>query len=291
MNVILSTSSYMYSAIWAVFTAISFAIMITAVHYMDGKFDAFQIVFFRAVVGLFLIIPIVSRSGLKALHTKTLSLHCVRALFGLFAMAALYYAVAAKPLAEVIALTFLIPIFVTFASGIVLRELVGIHRWIATIFGFGGALIIIRPGFVEFSFPIFLAILSSALYAGAWSTVKVLTRTDQASIMLFWFNFLMLPLTLLPSVFVWVTPNWIDLIPILIMALFGWLAHFCQAKAFEKADASAVMPFDFLRLPVAAFFGYFLFSEVVDLWVWIGAIIIFAASYYTVWREKLKSES
>ncbi len=101
----------------------------------------------------------------------------------------------------------------------------------------------------------------------------------------------MLPLTLLPSLFVWVTPNWIDLIPILIVALFGWLAHFCQAKAFEKADASAVMPFDFLRLPVAAFFGYFLFSEVVDLWVWIGAMIIFSASYYTVWREKLKSES
>jgi drug/metabolite transporter (DMT)-like permease len=284
-----STYSFFRGAFWATLTAISFAVMITAVHFMDGKFDAFQIVFFRAIVGLLLIVPLVLRSGLKPLLTNKLPLHCVRTFFGLFAMAALYYAVAAKPLAEIIALTFLIPIFVTISSGVVLRETVGIHRWLATIFGFGGALVIIRPGFIEFDLPIFLALLSSALYAGAWSTVKVLTRTEQASIMLFWLNFLMLPLTIVPTVFVWVTPDWNDLVPILIMSLFGWSAHFCQAKAFEKADASAVMPFDFIRLPVAALFGYFLFSEALDLWIWVGAIIIFTASYYSVWREKINS--
>jgi len=289
MNIILSTSSFFRSAIWATLTAISFAVMITAVHFMSGKFDAFQIVFFRAIVGLLLIVPLVSRSGLKALHTTKFPLHCIRTLFGLFAMAALYYAVSVKPLAEIISLTFLIPIFVTIASSIVLRETVGTHRWIATIIGFGGALIIIRPGFIEFDLPIFLALLSSALYAGAWSTVKMLTRTEHASIMLFWLNLLMLPLTILPTVFVWVTPSWSDLAPILIMALFGWSAHFCQAKAFEKADASAVMPFDFLRLPIAAFFGYFIFSEALDLWIWVGAVVIFSASYYTVYREKVNS--
>ena len=201
----------------------------------------------------------------------------------------LYYAVAVKPLAEVISLTFLIPIFVTIASSVVLREVVGLHRWMATAIGFTGALIIIRPGFVEFDIPILLVLLSSALYAGAWSCVKVLTRTDQASVTIFWMNFLMLPLTLIPLIFLWTTPSWDDFIPILVMALFGWFAHFCQARAFENADASAVMPFDFLRLPVAALFGYFLFSETLDPLSWVGAIIIFIASYYTVRREKLNA--
>ena len=285
----MSPSRYYRSATWAILAANSFAVMITAVHYMDGKFDAFQIVFFRAIVGLFLIVPIVSRSGMRALRTTKMPLHLVRTLFGLLAMAALYYAVAIKPLAEVIALTFLIPIFVTITSSLILREAVGVHRWVATIFGFVGALIIIRPGLTEFDFPILLVLLSSALYAGAWSSVKVLTRTDQASVTIFWMNILMVPLTLIPLLFVWVNPGWDDFTPILIMALSGWSAHFCQARAFEKSDASAVMPFDFLRLPVAALFGYILFSEILDVWSWVGAIIIFAAGYYTVRREKLNS--
>ena len=285
----MSPSRFYRSATWAILAANSFAVMITAVHYMDGKFDAFQIVFFRAIVGLFLIVPIVSRSGMRALRTTKMPLHLVRTLFGLLAMAALYYAVAIKPLAEVIALTFLIPIFVTVASSLILREAVGVHRWVATIFGFVGALIIIRPGLTEFDFPILLVLLSSALYAGAWSSVKVLTRTDQASVTIFWMNILMVPLTLIPLLFVWVNPGWDDFTPILIMALSGWSAHFCQARAFEKSDASAIMPFDFLRLPVAALIGYILFSEILDVWSWVGAIIIFAAGYYTVRREKLNT--
>lgn len=289
MKLAVPSSQFYQSAIWAILTAISFAVMVTAVRYMDGKFDAFQIVFFRAVVGLFMIVPMLFRFGMGTLRTTKMPLHILRTLCGLLAMAALYYAVAVKPLAEVISLTFLIPIFVTIASSVVLREVVGLHRWMATAIGFTGALIIIRPGFAEFDIPILLVLLSSALYAGAWSCVKVLTRTDQASVTIFWMNFLMLPLTLIPLIFLWTTPSWDDFIPILVMALFGWFAHFCQARAFEKADASAVMPFDFLRLPVAALFGYFLFSETLDPLSWVGAIIIFIASYYTVRREKLNA--
>ena len=276
-------------AFWAIFSAVSFAIMIAAVHYMEGKFDAFQIVFVRAIFGLFLIIPLLSKSGFSAVKTSKMPLHLIRTLFGLLAMASLYYAVAVKALADVIALTFLIPIFVTIASGVVLRENVGLHRWLATFVGFAGALIIIRPGVITFDFPVLLVLLSSALYAGAWLSVKILTRTDKASVTIFWMNVLMVPLTVIPLAFVWVEPNWDDLAPLFIMAFFGWLAHFCQARAFENSDATAVMPFDFLRLPVAALFGYFLFSEDIDYWTWIGAVIIFIASYYSIRREKINT--
>jgi drug/metabolite transporter (DMT)-like permease len=285
------SSPFFYSAIWALLTALSFAVMVTSVHYMAGKFDAFEIVFFRAVLGLLMVIPLVFSSGIGALKTTKIPLHLVRTLFGLFAMVCMYYAVAVKPVAEVIALTFLIPLFVTIAAGLVLREAVGIHRWTATLIGFGGAMVIIRPGIIEIDLPVLLVVLSSLLYAGAWSCVKILTRTDAPGVTVFWMSVLMVPLTAIPTAYFWVTPDWSDLPPLLIMAFSGWSAHFCQARAFEKSDASAVMPFDFLRLPLGALFGFFIFAELLDVWTWIGAVIIFVASYYIIRREALKKPS
>ena len=284
-------SRFLVSAFWAVLAAVSFAIMMTSVRYMDGKFDAFEIVFFRALIGVFIVIPLVTRSGFSALKTTRMPMHVVRTLFALFAMATLYYALADIPVAQAIALTFLIPLFTTIAAGTVLREQVGIHRWSATLVGFAGAMIIIRPGFAEITLPVMLVVLSSALYAGAWSSVKILTRTDSAAVTVFWMNVLMVPLTAIPLFFVWVTPGPEDILPIAIMALSGWAAHFCQARAFESADASAVMPFDFLRLPLGALFGYLLFSELIDGWTWAGAVVIFLAGYYITRREALKSRA
>ncbi|MEC8289809.1 MAG: DMT family transporter, partial [Pseudomonadota bacterium] len=201
-----SRPQFLLAALWALLAAGSFTVMIASVRYMDGKFDAFEIVFFRALVGVFIVIPLVSRSGFTALRTYRLRMHLVRTLFALFAMATLYYALAFIPIAQAVALTFLIPLFTTIAAGTVLNEKVGFYRWGATLVGFCGALIIIRPGLTEVSLPILLAVLSSALYAGAWSSVKILTRTDSAAAIVFWMNILMVPLTAIPLIFVWVTP-------------------------------------------------------------------------------------
>ena len=282
---------FVVSACWAVLAAVSFAVMMTSVRHMDGKFDAFEIVFFRALIGVFIVIPLVTKSGLKALRTERMPMHIVRTLFALFAMATLYYSLAELAVAQAIALTFLIPLFTTIAAGTVLGERVGIHRWSATLVGFAGAMVIIRPGFVEVSGPVLLVVLSSALYAGAWSSVKILTRTDSAAVTVFWMNVLMVPLTAIPLFWVWVTPSVEDILPLLIMALSGWSAHFCQARAFESSDASAVMPFDFLRLPLGALFGYLLFAEFIDAWTWTGAVIIFLAGYYITRREALRNAS
>jgi len=252
---------------------------------MDGKFDAFELVFVRAVVGIFLIIPLVSRQGFQRLTTTRLPMHITRALLGTTAMASIYYALSAVPVADVIALTFLIPIFTTIGAGLVLKEAVGRHRWTATLVGFLGALVILRPGLAAVDWPILLVILSSALYAMAWLCVKSLTRTDDASVTVFWLNVLMLPICIVPMLFLWVTPTLEDLLPLAVMALTGWSAHYCQARSFKEADASAMMPFDFLRLPIAATLGFILFAEILDFWSWVGAVIIFAAGYYITLRE------
>ena len=282
-------SKFIISAIWAVLAALAFSVMMTSIRSMEGRFDAFEIVFFRALIGVFMVIPLIARSGFQAVRTERMPMHLVRTLFALFAMATLYYALVEIPVAEAISLTFLIPLFTTIAAATVLRERVGAERWIATLVGFLGAIVIIRPGLGEISISVLLVVLSSALYAGAWSSVKILTRTESAAVTVFWMNVLMVPLTAIPSYFLWVTPGWQDVLPILTMAVSGWAAHFCQAQAFKFSDTSAVMPFDFLRLPFGVAFGYILFAELIDAWTWAGAIIIFASGYYITRREARKT--
>lgn len=274
---------------WMILACASFAAMMASVRYMEGDLPAIEIVFVRAVVGLFMVIPIVMRSGFSALKTNQLPLHGLRTLLAFAAMATLYYALAVTPLADAIALTFMIPLFTTIAAALVLREAVDMPRWIATLAGFAGALVIIRPGFTEVHPLILLVVLSSIFYAGTWSTIKILTRRDNAAVTTFYMNVLMVPLAALPLAFIWVTPEPRHIIPLLVMAVSGWAAHFCQARAFEEADASAVMPFDFSRLVFGALYAWILFGEIVDKWVWTGAAIIFAAGYYITWSESRKN--
>ena len=281
---------FLAGAFWAVMTALSFAMMMVAIHYFGGRFDAFELVFVRGAVGLLMVVPVISRNGVGVLKTKRFPMHVVRALFAVLAMATLYYALAEIGVAEATVLTFLIPLFTTVAAGTVLGEKVGPHRWAATLVGFGGALIIIRPGLIHVSTPILLAVLSSVLYAGAWSSVKILTRTDAPAVTVFWMNVLMLPMSAIALIFVWVTPRWDDVLPLLVMALAGWSAWFCQARTFANAEASAVMPFDFLRLPITALFGWLVFSESVDIWTWTGGAVIFAAGYYITLRESRRTK-
>ena len=246
--------------------------------------------FFRAVFGLALIVPVVMRSGVGRLKTKRLPMHCVRTGFAFAAMLTFYYGLATVHVADAMALTFLIPIFTTIAAAAILRERVDAPRWAAVAAGFLGALIIIRPGFVEITLPIMMVVSSSVFYAGAWTSVKFLTRTEPASVIVFYMNVMMVPATLVPSLFVWVGPAWSDVPALIVLGLTGWAAHFCQARAFGEADASVVVPFDFLRLPFGAALAWAWLGEPTDPWTWLGAVVIFAATYFITWRENRAAE-
>lgn len=273
---------------WMVLGCASFAIMMTSVRYIGSALDAIEIVFVRAIVGLFMIIPILFKSGLAALKTEQLPLHVLRTVLAFAAMVTLYYALAVTPLAESISLTFLIPLFTTIAAALVLKENIHRFRWAATVVGLCGALVIIRPGINTLNPYILLVVLSCVFYAGTWSTIKILTRKDSAAVTTFYMNVLMVPLCSIPLFFVWKVPELGHILPLVVMALSGWTAHFCQARAFELSDASAVMPFDFSRLIFGSLFAWTLFDEVPDKWVWVGALIIFCSAYFTTWSESRK---
>jgi drug/metabolite transporter (DMT)-like permease len=277
--------SFARGVFWMVLTAIAFSVLAVAVRGLSSKFPAVEIVLVRALVGLFMIIPLVSKSGLRSLRTRQIPMHLLRTAFSFVAMLGFFYALGYVSVADVTAFSFLIPLFTTIAVALVLGEAVDAPRWLATIVGFLGALVIIRPGFQEITFPAMVAISSALFYAGAWTTVKFLTRTDSASIIVFYMNVFMMPLALAVSLFFWVMPAWDDVPLLLIMALSGWAAHFCQARSFAAADASAVVPFDFLRLPFGALLAWIAFGQPTDIWTWVGAAIIFISGWFISWRE------
>ena len=117
--------------------------------------------------------------------------------------------------------------------------------------------------------------------------MKSLTADDAPWVIVFWMQIIQLPLALLPAVFYfdWVWPSWADAPWLLAMGLTGMSAHFCLARAFQLADATVCIPVDFVRLPLAAFVGWLVYTEQVSVWVLAGAILIFAGNYYSVWRE------
>jgi drug/metabolite transporter (DMT)-like permease len=151
--------------------------------------------------------------------------------------------------------------------------------------GFVGVLIILRPGFGELSPEMLLPIAAAAFMAISVLTVKTLSGTEQPATVVLYMNLLLTPMSLAPAIFVWRWPSGEIL---LLLALLGALAaasHILMTRAYACADASAILPFDYSRLPFIAVMAYFFFGQTTDVWTWVGAAVIAASSLYIARRE------
>ena len=251
----------------------------------DTGMPVFQIVFLRNVAGILFFLPWFFQSGLGVLKTKRIGAFGLRSLVGFASMLTWFYAVSVLPLADAVALNFTAPIFGTILAIVVLREAVGIRRSAAMVVGFVGAMIILRPGLSEMSPGAYSAIFSAMTMACSMVMVKLLSRTESTAAMVALNQILILPMSLIPAVFVWQTPTLEQLLAILLIGLLATLGHLSFTKAYSLADASVVMPFDFFRLIFSALIGFIFFMQEPDLFTYIGAAVIFASSIYVAVRE------
>ena len=279
-------SSHMLAILWMLLACFLLS-MIAAI----GRYAAFegmhpfQTVFLRLGAALLCLLPFVLHAGIHTLRTSRFKLHLFRAANGICAMWLWFSAIAYIPIDEQTALSFLAPIFTTIGAVVILGEVVRLRRISAILISLVGALIIIRPGFAEFSIGHGFA-MSSALAMGVTMLlIKTLTAKDSALTIVFYSNLLMLVPASVPAMMVWSWPE---------PALWWWITgfgpsaaigHFALAKAYSYADASFVASIDYARLPCAALIGWILFSELSDIWTWIGASIIFASTLYIAQRE------
>jgi drug/metabolite transporter (DMT)-like permease len=230
-------------------------------------------------------LPWLARHGRVGLRTERLKVHLGRSAVGLCAMLCWFSAVAYLPMAEAVALNFTVPFFATAGAAIVLGEVVRARRWSATAIGFLGVLIILRPGFTEITPLMALPVIAACFMAISVLFVKSLSRTEAPAAIVLYMNLLLTPLSLGPALFVWRWPTLAELGLGAFIGLCAVTAHIFFTRAFARADASAIMPFDYSRLPFVAAIGFVLFGEVPDAWTWVGAAVIAGAAIYIAQRE------
>jgi drug/metabolite transporter (DMT)-like permease len=250
-----------------------------------AELHPFEITFFRCVFGFAVLIPWIVKVGPGALKTRKIGFYTVRGLVSLISMLAWFYGVTLIPLATATALNFTSPLFSTLGAALVLRETVRLRRWTALTVGFIGVIVILRPG-TEALDPNALLIIFSALTGGMnVVTVKFLARTESPNAIVTYLMLYLTPLSLFPALFVWQWPSLLAVLWLVVLGALGTISHLSIVRAYGLVDASACAPFEFLRLPFAAFLGYAIFQEVTDLWTWIGASAIAASAIYVAHRE------
>ena len=263
----------------------SFALMMVLVRHVCASVHPFEAAFFRTLFGVAFMMPWLLRSGVKALATRRFGGHVMRAVFGLSAMLCLFTALSLMPLAEVTALTFAAPLFATIGAALMLKERVRLRRWTATLLGFLGVMILLRPGMEVVSPAALVALGAAVLMAGAMVSVRSLAMSEHPAAIVIYFGLLVTPMSFVPALFVWTTPSLELLFWFLLIGLTATAGQILMTRAFAAAEASAVMPFDFPRLIFVSLFGMMLFGEMPDGWTYVGAAIILAAAAFITHHE------
>jgi drug/metabolite transporter (DMT)-like permease len=262
-----------------------FSAMHTSIRYATQHLSGFEVAFFRNLFGLVVIAPLLMTYGRRLFYTEKLGLHLLRAVINAVSMVCFFVGLSMTPIARATALAFTAPLFTALFSALFLGEVFRWRRWTAILVGFLGALVILRPGIQAVDMGSLLIIASSLLWSVAMIDIKVLGRTESSRTITAYVTVLLTPLTLAPALWVWQTPSpdlWVWLV---FIGVIGTIGQFIITEAIKLADMTVLMPFDFLKLVWAAFLGMIFFAEVPDALTWIGAAIVFASSFYIVWRE------
>lgn len=278
-------SSFTQAVALMVWASLIFNLMNAVIRHVSADIHPFEIAFFRNVFGLIALSPFFFRHGLGVLRTNRFGLHVGRALINVVSMMCFFYALSITPLAEVASMGFTLPIFVTVFAAIFLNERLRARRIAALAVGIVGALIIIRPGADALQLGPLIVLAGTAIWGIALMFIKVLARTDSAVCITAWASIMLAVLSLPPALMVWNAPD---------LAQYGWLAligtlgtigALSIAQSLKLADASALMPFDFIKLVWAALIGFIVFGEVPSPWTWVGAAVIFSSTLYLTYRE------
>ncbi len=276
------------AVLWFCGTMAGFAGMAIAARGLDSlNMSTFQILFFRSAIGVLVVLPFLARKRFADIRTHRFRWHLGRAVIQFGAQICWIYGIVHLTLSDLTAIEFSIPLFTALLAVMFLGERMWRHKWVATILGFTGVLIILQPEGSAFNIAGLVMVTGSFLYAGSGVLVKYLTRSDSPQGIIFWMNLLQLPAGLIPAIFVfdWVALRLEDAPWILVWGFAGLWAHYAMARALSLADITIIFPLDFLRLPFMALIGFLIYAEAISPWTAVGAAVIFAANWYSVREE------
>lgn len=266
------------------FGAAAVAAMNSTIRIITDAVHPFEAAFFRNLFGLLVILPLLG-GRLAIARTRRLGRLALMGSGHLIAMLLFFTALTYMPLAEVTALSFTKPLFTTLGAALILGEVVRGRRWSAVIVGFIGVVIVLQPGAQAISPYAGLVLLSTLSIAGVTLLIKTLTRTEGVSTIVLYQSVFMTLFSLPLCLLVWQTPPLAIWFLMALTGVLGTLSWLAFTRAFALADASAVMPFEFAKLPLTALIAYILFAEVPTVATWIGGAAIFGSTLYIAHRE------
>lgn len=277
------------ATIWMAGTLISFMALAIGGRELSAHLNTFQILFFRAVIGLIAVAPLMSRIGWRKARSPLFGTHVIRNMAHFAGQFGWFYGLAYIPLAEVFAIEFTVPIWTAILAVPLLREPLTRSRILAVALGFTGMLVILRPGWSVVQ-PAALAVLAGAVCFGlSHSLTRKLALVDSPVVILLYMALLQLPLGLFLSLPDWRTPPPSAYPWLLVVGLTAMSAHYCMARALALADATVVVPMDFLRLPLIALVGFLFYDEALDMFVLTGAVVMLAGNIVNIRAERAKA--
>lgn len=272
--------------LWMVGALVSFAAMAVAGRELSSELTLWQILFVRSAICLAILVPLATRVGWDKVATRRPLIHLARNSVHYAASYFWMLGVISIPLAEVFAIEFTTPIWTAILAALFLGEPLTRIRVAAIVVGFVGVMVILRPG-AAIVHPAAFAVLAAALgYAASYVFTKKLSGFDRPIVILFWMNLIQLMIGLVPTYLSWVTPSpalwpWIA-----VIGLSGLASHYCIARAMGFADATVVVPLDFLRLPLIAVVGYVFYAEAIDLFVLAGAVLVVGGNMLNLFSDR-----
>ena len=272
---------------WMMLAGLLFAVMTGIVRHLGSDMNPIQTSFIRYAFGILLMIPVFLRLSRSEMRSNNKKLHFVRGIIHAGGVMLWFLAMSRLPIAEVTALGFLSPIFTTIGAAVYFKETLHARRIGAVLMGFGGTLIILRPGIEVIDIGAIAQLAAAPLFAISFMMAKKMTQTEhRSSIVAYMALFVTLAL-LPPALFVWRAPTMEEMFWLFLMALVATAAHLVMTKAMEEAELTTLQPVHFLQLVWATLIGYFLFAEEPDVWTWIGGGVVVASATYIAHREAI----
>jgi drug/metabolite transporter (DMT)-like permease len=269
---------------WILLSCVLFTALQVELRKLMEHTHPFQAAFLRNLAAWLFVLPL-ALPQYKIIWRAEKSTHLWRAVVGVGGMLSMFISFHVLPFAQAVSLSFLAPLFATIGAALFLKETVKARRWTAIALGMAGMLVMLRPWRYGLSVGMLAALVSAVFVAVSTLLVKHLAGRDTLLTNLFYMGLLMVPMTYLTAQPYWQPLPHTAYSLVLLIGLTATLAQTCLYKGFALADASALLPFDFVRLPLAVLCGRLFFGETMDAWSWAGALIIVFSSTYVMWRE------
>jgi drug/metabolite transporter (DMT)-like permease len=269
------TPSKPMAALWMAGWLALMLVMVVAGRETTREMNVFELMEIRSVIGFCLLLPFVYRNGgFASMTTRRLPQHIGRNLVHYAAQLGWFFALTLIPIGQVVAIEFTMPIWTAILAASFLGERMTAWKLSAIMLGIVGVIIIVRPATGEVNPGQLIALGAAVGFGISMALVKLLTRTESALAIIFWMIVVQGVAGLIPTLYVWAWPSAYVWFWVVVIAICGTFSHYCLASAMRYADASVVVPMDFLRVPLTATAGWLLYSERLDLFTVLGAVLI-----------------